>query len=95
MTFTSPMCTRLRERIEDGVAMLETAMRDGVIDAREQDQLHTFQAETLSLSEEHEATTKLAIALQHAGFSRRTYYAGRQVDTLYGTGELTPHLKAG
>lgn len=92
---TAPMCTRLRAHIEAGLELLEEAMRDGVIDAREQISLRSHIAETLALSEEHEATTKLALALQHGGFTRRTYYAGREVDTLYGNGELTPHLKVG
>ena len=95
MSTPMPMCTRLRVHIEIGVELLETFMRDGVIDAREQVQLHAHTSETLTLAEEHEATTKLAMALQHGGFTRRTYYAGREVDDLYGTGELTAHLRAG
>jgi len=95
MSTPMPMCTRLREHVEAGMALLDAATRDGVIDAFEQAGLRAHQAETLSLSEEHESTTRLAIALQHGGYTKRTYYGGRELDAVYGTGELSAQLKAG
>ncbi len=87
-----PMHTRLRQHIEDGCELFEEAMRDGLICPREQEVIGAHWMVTLDLSEEHELTTRLALALQHGGFTRRAFYTGREYDALYGTGEIAEHL---
>lgn len=92
MSTPMPMHTRLRQHIEDGCELFEEAMRDGLICSREQEMIGAHWTQTLDLSEEHELTTRLALALQHGGFTKRSFYAGREYDALYGTGELAEQL---
>ena len=92
MSTPKPMYTRLREHVERGVELIEEAMRDGEICEREQLEIYRHHQETLSLSEEHEFTSQLAMSLLHGGMTRRTYYAAREYDRTYGTGELSEHI---